>query len=278
MCDRSPGPEPFGLVIVPVAARALDARRLPRVRPPRRQRARRTSSTAREAAALAGELPPPVNDLQDAARSLCPAIDDALAAVAAPGAEHAWSPAPGPTVFGLYDDLEAARAAARGRRRRRSRPSPVAAATGRCGGVKWGWLLGAVALAAFLFVRRRRLGRSTLGGGLWSRRPRAVLVGIGVIHLPNLEKLILDVGDGARAVDVPARRRARVPGDRRVRRARRAGRDGGDRRRPRRRPGRRSPVVLIAIVWACAVAGDLTSYTLGPQARARAGCCATASG
>ena len=42
--------------------------------------------------------------------------------------------------------------------------------------------------------------------------------------------------------------------------------------------GQISLLVLIAIVWACAVAGDLTSYTLGPQARPRRGCCATASG
>ena len=52
------------------------------------------------------------NDLQDAARSLCPAIDAALAAVAATGAGHVLVSGSGPTVFGLYDDPERARAAA----------------------------------------------------------------------------------------------------------------------------------------------------------------------
>ncbi len=52
------------------------------------------------------------NDLQDAARSLCPPIDDALAAMAATGADHALVSGSGPTVFGLYADPERARAAA----------------------------------------------------------------------------------------------------------------------------------------------------------------------
>ena len=52
------------------------------------------------------------NDLQDAARSLCPPIDAALASVAATGAAHALVSGSGPTVFGLYDDAGRARAAA----------------------------------------------------------------------------------------------------------------------------------------------------------------------
>jgi 4-diphosphocytidyl-2-C-methyl-D-erythritol kinase len=52
------------------------------------------------------------NDLQDAARSLCPPVDDALAAVAATGARHALVAGSGPTVFGLYDDRALAQAAA----------------------------------------------------------------------------------------------------------------------------------------------------------------------
>ena len=61
--------------------------------------------------AHAGELPVH-NDLQDAARSLCPSIGDALAAVAATGADHVLVSGSGPTVFGLYGDRERARAAA----------------------------------------------------------------------------------------------------------------------------------------------------------------------
>jgi 4-diphosphocytidyl-2-C-methyl-D-erythritol kinase len=52
------------------------------------------------------------NDLQDAARSLCPPIDTALATVAATGADHVLVSGSGPTVFGIYADAERARAAA----------------------------------------------------------------------------------------------------------------------------------------------------------------------
>ena len=42
------------------------------------------------------------NDLQDAARSLCPAIDGALEAVLAAGADHALVSGSGPTVLGVF--------------------------------------------------------------------------------------------------------------------------------------------------------------------------------
>ena len=42
------------------------------------------------------------NDLQDAARSLCPAIDRALEAVLAAGADHALVSGSGPTVLGVF--------------------------------------------------------------------------------------------------------------------------------------------------------------------------------
>jgi 4-diphosphocytidyl-2-C-methyl-D-erythritol kinase len=58
---------------------------------------------------------PVVNDLEPAARSLCPSIDDALAAVRALGAEHALVSGSGPTVFGVFADLQSAREAAAGR-------------------------------------------------------------------------------------------------------------------------------------------------------------------
>ena len=61
------------------------------------------------------EALPVHNDLQDAARRLCPSIDDALAAVAATGADHVLVSGSGPTVFGCFhgvDALERARAAA----------------------------------------------------------------------------------------------------------------------------------------------------------------------
>jgi 4-diphosphocytidyl-2-C-methyl-D-erythritol kinase len=44
------------------------------------------------------------NDLQDAARSLCPAIDETLEAVLAAGADHALVAGSGPTVLGVFVD------------------------------------------------------------------------------------------------------------------------------------------------------------------------------
>jgi 4-diphosphocytidyl-2-C-methyl-D-erythritol kinase len=43
-----------------------------------------------------------VNDLEAAARSLCPSIDDALAAARAAGADHALVSGSGPTVVGIF--------------------------------------------------------------------------------------------------------------------------------------------------------------------------------
>ncbi|HET8758438.1 MAG TPA: hypothetical protein VFM58_20630 [Solirubrobacteraceae bacterium] len=109
--ERLPDPEPFGLVIVP-SSEALSTPavyrefdRLGGARPA-------AELAAREEEARAGEPPPPVNDLQDAARSLCPAIDPVLEQVGAAGADHALVSGSGPTVFGFFHDAERARAAA----------------------------------------------------------------------------------------------------------------------------------------------------------------------
>jgi 4-diphosphocytidyl-2-C-methyl-D-erythritol kinase len=53
-----------------------------------------------------------VNDLEPVARALCPAIDEALAAVRAAGADRALVCGSGPTVVGLFRRVDAARAAA----------------------------------------------------------------------------------------------------------------------------------------------------------------------
>jgi membrane protein DedA with SNARE-associated domain/membrane-associated phospholipid phosphatase len=128
--------------------------------------------------------------------------------------------------------------------------------------MKWGWLLGAVALAAFLVARRRKLGRTTLVAGTLAT-VAAVLVGTGVIHLPNLETLIEDLGTrlgkwtyllvGVLAfLETGAFIGLIAPGETAVLVG---GVVAGQ--------GKISLPVLIAIVWFCAVAGDLTSYTLG---------------
>ena len=53
-----------------------------------------------------------VNDLEPAARMLCPAVDEALAAVRGAGADRALVCGSGPTVAGLFRRADAARAAA----------------------------------------------------------------------------------------------------------------------------------------------------------------------
>ena len=53
------------------------------------------------------------NDLQDAARSLCPAIDEALESVLAAGADHALVSGSGPTVLGVFAEPGHAERAAR---------------------------------------------------------------------------------------------------------------------------------------------------------------------
>lgn len=53
-----------------------------------------------------------VNDLEPAARSLRPRIGDALDALRAAGAPHALLTGSGPTAFGLFESIAAARAAA----------------------------------------------------------------------------------------------------------------------------------------------------------------------
>jgi 4-diphosphocytidyl-2-C-methyl-D-erythritol kinase len=108
--ERLPGVVPFGLLIVPsrealstpAVYREFD--RLGGARAPR-------ELAAREAEARAGEVPP-VNDLQAAARSLCPGIDRVMRRVAAAGADSTLVSGSGPTVFGVFADVEAARAAA----------------------------------------------------------------------------------------------------------------------------------------------------------------------
>jgi 4-diphosphocytidyl-2-C-methyl-D-erythritol kinase len=125
--ERLPDAAPFGLVILPSehtlgtpdVYAAYD----------RAGAARTPADLEREiAAALAGAPPPPVNDLQDAARTLCPPIDEALAAVSAAGARHAMVSGSGPTVFGLFDTPAAARAAARRLGDRAVAAEPVGAA------------------------------------------------------------------------------------------------------------------------------------------------------
>jgi membrane protein DedA with SNARE-associated domain/membrane-associated phospholipid phosphatase len=128
--------------------------------------------------------------------------------------------------------------------------------------VRPAWLAGAIALALYLFVRRRHHGRPVLVvGGLAAAG--ALLIGVGAIELPNIEHLIEEAGKALGkwtylAVGVMAFLETGAfiglvaPGETTVIVG---GLVAGQ--------GQISLMVLIAIVWTCAVLGDLTSYTLG---------------
>jgi membrane protein DedA with SNARE-associated domain/membrane-associated phospholipid phosphatase len=128
--------------------------------------------------------------------------------------------------------------------------------------VRPAWLAGAIALALYLVVRRRHHGRAVLAlGGLAA--VGALLIGVGAIELPNVEHIIEEAGKrlgkwtylavGILAfLETGAFIGLVAPGETTVIVG---GLVAGQ--------GRISLMVLIAIVWTCAVLGDLTSYTLG---------------
>jgi 4-diphosphocytidyl-2-C-methyl-D-erythritol kinase len=115
--------EPLGVLVLPVAAALStpdvyrEADRLGLTR----SHAELARLDARVRAAPAAHLH---NDLQDAARSLCPEIDAALDAALAAGAAHAVVSGSGPTVVGLFPGAEGP---ARARDAAASRPRAVAA-------------------------------------------------------------------------------------------------------------------------------------------------------
>jgi membrane protein DedA with SNARE-associated domain/membrane-associated phospholipid phosphatase len=130
--------------------------------------------------------------------------------------------------------------------------------------VKWTWLLGAVAVGGYLLARRHAHGRVTLAAG-WIVVAAALAIGAGLIHLPNLEKLIEDAGTalgkwtyllvGLLAfLETGAFIGLVAPGETAVLVG---GLVAGQ--------GRISLAVLIAIVWAAAVLGDVTSFTVGQR-------------
>jgi undecaprenyl-diphosphatase len=124
------------------------------------------------------------------------------------------------------------------------------------------WLAGAVVLALYLVVRRRAHGPVVLAAaGLAAAG--AGLIGAGVIELPNVEHLIGEAGQALGkwtylAVGVLAFLETGAfigliaPGETTVIVG---GLVAGQ--------GQISLLLLIAIVWSCAVLGDITSFTLG---------------
>jgi len=110
-----PGPPPYGVLVLPAAEplatadvyRQADAMGLGR-------EPDELSERRRAVEAAGGGLPDDlvVNDLEPAARALCPALDDALAAAHGAGADRALVCGSGPTVVALFRRVDAARGAA----------------------------------------------------------------------------------------------------------------------------------------------------------------------
>jgi 4-diphosphocytidyl-2-C-methyl-D-erythritol kinase len=110
--DRLPDGPPFGVLVLPVDA-ALST-------PDVYREADRLGLTRRHEELARVDTDEIHNDLQDAARSLCPQVDAALDAARAAGADHALVSGSGPTVVGLFlgaDGPARARAVAAGWRR-----------------------------------------------------------------------------------------------------------------------------------------------------------------
>jgi 4-diphosphocytidyl-2-C-methyl-D-erythritol kinase len=110
-----PAPRPYGVLVIPSRARLPTAdvyREADRQGLPRDPA--ELASKLRQVSTMAGDLPDHlvVNDLEPAARALCPAVGEGLAAMRAAGADRALVCGSGPTVAGLFRRAEAARAAA----------------------------------------------------------------------------------------------------------------------------------------------------------------------
>jgi 4-diphosphocytidyl-2-C-methyl-D-erythritol kinase len=110
--ERLDPPPPYGVLVLPseeqLSTPAVYAE-ADRLKPPR---------TAAQLGEALEEVrrggPPPVNDLQDAARRLAPSIDGALEAARGAGARAAMVAGSGPTVLGLFDSPADAERAAEG--------------------------------------------------------------------------------------------------------------------------------------------------------------------
>lgn len=124
------------------------------------------------------------------------------------------------------------------------------------------WLVFAVALAAFLVWRRRRVEPTLLIGGAIVV-VGSLIYGLGLVHLPNLEELLIDIGErlgnwtyllvGALAFfETGAFVGLIAPGETALLLG---GLVAGQ--------GQIDLLTMIAIVWAAAVAGDLTSFYFG---------------
>lgn len=124
-----PPPVPYGVLVLPSRARLSTAdvyREADRQGLPRD--AEQLAAKLRQVSTMASDLPDHlvVNELEPAARALCPEIDKALDDAWRVGARRALVCGSGPTVVGLFSDLQAARGAAARLSEREPRPFAVA--------------------------------------------------------------------------------------------------------------------------------------------------------
>jgi membrane protein DedA with SNARE-associated domain/membrane-associated phospholipid phosphatase len=128
--------------------------------------------------------------------------------------------------------------------------------------VKWGWIVAACLLAGWVAARRQRQSRRLQAVEL-AAVAGALLIGFGVVHLPKLETLLENAGTtlgswtyllvgGLAFAETGAFLGFIAPGETAVIVG---GLVAGQ--------GRISLLVLIGVVWGCAVLGDLASYALG---------------
>jgi 4-diphosphocytidyl-2-C-methyl-D-erythritol kinase len=124
-----PAPAPYGVLVLPARSRLQTAdvyREADRQGLPRD--AAGLDAKLRHVSTMAADLPDDlvVNDLEPAARALCPEIDEALAEARRVGARRALVCGSGPTVVGLFADVQSARGAAARLFERDPRPFAVA--------------------------------------------------------------------------------------------------------------------------------------------------------
>jgi undecaprenyl-diphosphatase len=133
---------------------------------------------------------------------------------------------------------------------------------GKLPGVKPVWLVAAVALAAFLVWRRRKLEHTVLGAGVIAVVALAIY-STGLVHLPQLDKVLEDLGKALGPwtyllvallafFEAAAFLGLILPGETGVIVG---GVVAGQ--------GQIDIVALIAVAWGFAVLGDLTGYGLG---------------
>ena len=113
--ERLDPPRAYGVLVLPSGEQLSTPEvyaEADRLSPPTPRSAEELAAALDEVRA-AGEQPPPVNDLQEAARRLAPSIDEALEAARRAGARTAMVAGSGPTVLGFFDTPEDAERAAR---------------------------------------------------------------------------------------------------------------------------------------------------------------------